>query len=408
MLCQFTVKNYKSFKESATLDFEAANIDNDDKILVDADNSKFLPLAVIYGPNGGGKSNILDALFCLASKVMSPLCAICNENNCSAKYTKSMPIIPFKLDEDSINAATEFELYFRTSSAEYQYRIHFKNEKVIYESLFKINIGENKKINIFTRDINSKESLYLSNDLNKISVQAVSDTLPWLSYFSITNNKIPVIEDVISWFHKLNFIDYSNPFADSQILIVNGKMKDIELKMLKEMDIDIEDYKLEQFDNNNNKKFTTYHIVNGIKTEFDINEESGGTVKLLTLMPLLVNSILEGEILVVDELDAKLHPKLLQYIIELFSHKKSNKHNAQLIFTSHDISTMTPQIFRRDEIWFAAKNYEQSSSLYSLVEIKKENGAKPRNDEKYGKQYLEGRYGADPYLKRILNWEEEQ
>ncbi len=109
--------------------------------------------------------------------------------------------------------------------------------------------------------------------------------------------------------------------------------------------------------------------------------------------------------MVADELDAKLHPKLLRYIIELFTNPKVNKHGAQLLLTSHDMTTMIPAVYRRDEIWFCALNSSNASTIYSLIAFKKENGKSPRKDESYGKQYIEGRYGADPYLRRILDWE---
>lgn len=111
--------------------------------------------------------------------------------------------------------------------------------------------------------------------------------------------------------------------------------------------------------------------------------------------------------MVIDEMDAKLHPKLIRYIIELFSNSKSNPYQAQLIFTSHDLSTMKKEVFRRDEIWFVAKDKEQSSKLYSLVEFKDQDGNSVRKDATFDKQYLEGRYGADPYLQCCLNWEAE-
>ena len=79
-----------------------------------------------------------------------------------------------------------------------------------------------------------------------------------------------------------------------------------------------------------------------------------------------------------------------------------NKHGAQLIFTSHDLSTMNNEVFRRDEIWFVAKGNNQNSKLYSLVEFKTGNGEVVRKDAKYDKQYLEGKYGADPYLKNVV------
>lgn len=81
-----------------------------------------------------------------------------------------------------------------------------------------------------------------------------------------------------------------------------------------------------------------------------------------------------------------------------------NRHGAQLIFTSHDLSTMNSEVFRRDEIWFVAKGNNQNSNLYSLVEFKTGNGEIVRKDAKYDKQYLEGKYGADPYLRKIIDW----
>lgn len=105
-------------------------------------------------------------------------------------------------------------------------------------------------------------------------------------------------------------------------------------------------------------------------------------------------------------LDAKLHPKLLRYIISLFTNREINKKGAQLVFTSHDMSTMKNDVFRRDEIWFAALDDNHSSELYSLYEIRKEDGKRINHTAAYDKQYLEGRYGADPYLRTMLDWEE--
>ena len=110
--------------------------------------------------------------------------------------------------------------------------------------------------------------------------------------------------------------------------------------------------------------------------------------------------------LIIDELDAKLHPLLLRHLIMLFNNLEINRKNAQLIFTSHDLSTMNSELFRRDEIWFVAKGKNQNSQLYSLVEFKNEKGESIRKDAKFDKQYLEGKYGADPYLKKIIDWGE--
>ena len=104
-----------------------------------------------------------------------------------------------------------------------------------------------------------------------------------------------------------------------------------------------------------------------------------------------------------DELDAKLHPKLLRYIVSLFKNPKLNTKGAQLLFTSHDLTTMKNSVFRRDEIWFAALNKEHSSEIYSLYELRQEDNTRVKSTAAYDKQYLEGRYGADPYLSNMLN-----
>ena len=111
-----------------------------------------------------------------------------------------------------------------------------------------------------------------------------------------------------------------------------------------------------------------------------------------------------GGLVVVDELDAKLHPKLLRYLILLFKDPEINKAGAQLVFSSQDVSTMRNDVFRRDEIWFAARDEGEASHLWSLSDLHEPNGNPVNKNAAYDKQYLAGRYGADPYLARIEEW----
>ena len=136
-------------------------------------------------------------------------------------------------------------------------------------------------------------------------------------------------------------------------------------------------------------------------------EESKGTRKLFALLPRIIVSLMNGNLTVIDEMDAKLHPRLIKYIINMYKDKSINSKGAQLIISSQDLTTMTKDMLRRDEILFASKNKDDSSELYSLYEIRDTNGDHIRTTVAYNKQYMEGRYGADPYLKRILNWEVE-
>ena len=146
------------------------------------------------------------------------------------------------------------------------------------------------------------------------------------------------------------------------------------------------------------------HTVNGQKYKLNIMQESNGTQKLFNVLPLVIIALSEGRLLVFDELDAKLHPKLLKFIIMLFKNPEINTQNAQLLFTSHDISTMKSSVFRTDEIWFACKPDDESSDLYSLYEMRDESGNHIQPSAAFDKQYLEGKYGADPYLRRIIDW----
>ena len=410
MLCQFSVKNYKSFKDEATLDFQATNItDHENEIIVDNnDGAKYLPLASIYGPNGSGKSNVLSALNSLLVKIMRPICAACDKNDCSEKNKKKPNIVPFRFDIISINEPTEFEIFFRSKKAEYKYVLHVKEDIVIYESLSKLNFNSSKEIKLFYKDTNLSKQIWLNKTYFKnINVSGISESLPILSYLGITNKDIDVIKDVLRWLEGgIETVNYGNPYTEARILLIKGNFKkEMLIKMLKEADIDIDGYRTEEKDEE--IKVFTKHIVDDYEQELSLADESNGTVKLFALLPMIIDSIKRGTTLVVDELDAKLHPKLLEYIIELYRNPSKNKKGAQLVFTSHDLMTMTAELFRRDEIWFVAKNNEQASKLYSLVEFKKENGKAPRKDEKYGKQYLEGRYGADPYFKRMINWEDQ-
>ena len=238
----------------------------------------------------------------------------------------------------------------------------------------------------------------------KIS-EEISEGLPLLSYLGITYKKNEVISDVIEWFEEsIDFLNYGSPRQELRTAIAKtDEVKKLVLDMIREMDLDIEDFRVEEKEENRIEVYTK-HTVNEYSTELTLAEESSGTKKLFGLLPFIARSLVLGKTLMIDELDAKIHPVLLRYIIMLFNNMEVNKKGAQLIFTSHDLSTMNNDIFRRDEIWFVAKGRDQNSKLYSLVEFKNSKGKSVRMDAKYDKQYLEGKYGADPYLKKIIDW----
>ena len=403
MLCQFTVKNFKSIRDEVTFDMQAAAIsEHEDRIIKDNDDELYLPVSAIYGPNGGGKSNVLEALNSLVTKVLRPLYATSNNEEIAIKMKKFV-IESFAFDEKTINEPTEFELFFRTSLAEYRYELIVKKDVIEYERLDRIKLETGRKSALFERN---EDEIILKGAFAALKTSdELSDTLPLLSYLGIAYSKNEVVKDVIDWFYEgISFLNYGNPIQELQMAISKSEdIKKLMLQMFQEMDLDIVNFRVEEKENDRIEVFTK-HIVDKYEAELNLSDESSGTKKLFGLLPFIAKSLLRGTTLVIDELDAKIHPVLLKYLIMTFSNMEKNKKGAQLIFTSHDLSTMNSEVFRRDEIWFVAKGNHQNSKLYSLVEFKNEKGESVRKDAKFDKQYLEGKYGADPYLRKIIDW----
>lgn len=403
MLCQFTVKNFKSIRDEVTFDMQAAAIsEHEDRIIKDADGELYLPVSAVYGPNGGGKSNVLEALHSLVTKVLRPLYATSNNEEIAMKM-KKLVIEPFAFEEGTRNEPTEFELFFRTTMAEYRYELTVKKEVIEYERLDRIKLETGRKSALFERD---EDEITLKGAFARLKTSdELSDTLPLLSYLGITYSKNEVVQDVLDWFdEEIDFLNYGNPMQELRVAISKSEdVKRLMLQMIQEMDLDIVDFRVEEKENDRIEVFTK-HVVDEYEAELNLFDESSGTKKLFGLLPFIAKSLLRGTTLVIDELDAKIHPVLLKYLIMTFSNMEKNKKGAQLIFTSHDLSTMNSEVFRRDEIWFVAKGNRQNSKLYSLVEFKNKKGESVRKDAKFDKQYLEGKYGADPYLRKIIDW----
>ncbi len=403
MLCQFTVRNYKSIRDEMTFDMQAAAIsEHEDHVINDKDGGSFLPISAIYGPNGGGKSNVLEAMHMLASKVLRPLYATGDREE-RLFLQKRLLIEPFAFSKETKSRPTEFEIFFRTENAEYRYKLHVMKDVVHYESLDRVKLDTGRRSALFERDT---EEISLKGVFSKLKASKdMSATLPLLSYLGITYKKNEVVKDVLEWFeYGIGFLNYGDPIEELRMAVSSSEdVKQLMLGMIQEMDLDIVDFRVVE-DENDRIDVYTKHLVDGYEAELNLMEESSGTKKLFGLMPFIAGCLLKGTVLVIDELDAKIHPILLRHIIKMFNDMCINKKKAQLIFTSHDLSTMNNEVFRRDEIWFVAKGNAQNSKLYSLVEFKNEKGGTVRKDAKFDKQYLEGKYGADPYLKKIIDW----
>lgn len=396
MLCQFSFENFKSYKGETTLDFQAAVLPEFKETLIQEKNATdLLPVSVVYGPNGGRKTNLLQALSCVISTVVKPVNEL-QKNRQTFILQQNIEATPFLFDEVSRNEPIEFRMFFRIKTNEYCYYIALKDNEVISESLYRKAVTGKKTALIFERET---PNIKLGYTLNKKSINtSVNPKMPYLSFLAI-NYDIPVISEVIRWFESCIIRSYANPMVEHQIMLTeNTPYKEQFIHTLNDMDIDIMDYR---YDENTHQLFMKRNL-GCHEYELPFSEESDGTRKLIAALPVILLALREGRIMIIDELDAKLHPKLLRYVISLFKNKEINKFGAQLLFTSHDMYTLKNTVFRRDEIWFAAENSDHESEIYSLHEIRGEDSARIKNTAAYDKQYLEGRYGADPYLSNML------
>ena len=396
MLCQFSFKNFKSYKEETTFDFQATSIPEfSDSLIVGNKEDALLPVGVVYGPNGGGKTNLLLALSCLISTVVNPIYEL-EKTREEVIIQQKVSAVPFGFDEMSREMPKEFEVFFRQGKKEYRYNLSICKDEVVEEALYWKTIGGKRPGMIFDRE---GAEITLGASINKASInRSVNPKMPYLSFLAI-NYDIPIITDVQKWFESCIVRNYANPIADRQIMLSDDEIyRQRIIRALNDVDIDMTGYR---YDKENNELYTQ-RTIEGKIYELKFSDESDGTKKMIAALPVILLALQEGRLVIIDELDAKLHPKLLRYVISLFKNTNINKKGAQLLFTSHDMTTMKNTVFRRDEIWFAAENAKHESEIYSLYEIRRENNERVNNTAAYDKQYLEGRYGADPYLTNML------
>lgn len=406
MICQFSFSNYKSYRKETTFDFQAAAIpefaeslltckaeNKDNKIVT---GSVLLPVGVVYGPNGGGKSNLLRALSFLITTVVKPINDL-QKTRRSIIIQQVVDYEPFMLDDESRKEPSVFEIFFCQGKNEYNYQLALLNGEIVSEYLYWRAIGGKRTGTVFERE---SSVITLGPSVSKSGINtSVNPKMPYLSFLAI-NYDIPVIAEVQSWFESCIIRDYSNPAVDRVVMISqNDDVKTKIIQALNDMGIDLSGYRFDD----DEKELYTQRMVKGKEYELRFADESDGTKKLIAALPVLILALQEGRLVIIDELDAKLHPKLLRYIISMFRNSKLNIHGAQLLYTSHDVTTMKNTVFRRDEIWFAAENAEHESEIYSLYDIRREDNERVNSTAAFDKQYMEGRYGADPYLTNMLS-----
>lgn len=409
MLVQFNFKNFKSFRNEATLDMTATSIKEHPYNLVETKpGNSYLKVAAIYGANASGKSNVIEAFSFMQYFVVNSLVL----ENVENKHSKRIiPVKGFAFDSISSGEPSEFEVFFINNDMEYQYGFIVDKEKVHQEWLYCKKVRGRKFDILFERFCNNVECGKKMNDAEKFK-DSVEDKTLFLTLTAKTKVKISKI--VFQWFMNNSAVDFGDVVFESLIargispeILENEVYKNNIENFLVAIDTGIKGIRVEKINESKNEdggegyKVFSKHQIKGSNeyVEIPFDQESSGTQKMFCLFDFFWEVMKNGSVLFIDELNAKLHPFLVRYIINMFHDPSFNKNNAQLVYTTHDTFTLTKDIFRRDEIWFVEKDEEGVSDLYSLVEYKLEDDSKVRNDATYYKDYLSGRYGAVPLLK---------
>lgn len=406
MLIRFSFKNFKSFKNENCLDMEATSLKEHEYNIVKTENGDYLKIAAIYGANASGKTNVLQAFSYMKKKVLVSDDSRIN-NNLSEEN-----IFTFMINNEPISLEVEI---LAENNKIYKYGFEVLNNAIISEWLYEKRV--NKFYEIFDRTNNNIE---VKDNKNKLlGLANVDEKTLFLNIFAKIDKNNEDFNSVYNWFIDANYLDLGDPNFENVLnnrislkIIEDKKYKEELLKFIKTFDatidsINISPNSLEELKNTNGvvKVELVHNGEDGNKKALPLVLESNGTMKMFHLFDFLMDTLRNGRVLFVDELDAKLHPLLTRYIINLFHNSEKNIGNGQLIYSTHDTVNLNKETFRRDEIWFVEKDKNGVSELYSLSDyiIEDENGnaKKVRNDATYNKDYLTGRYGAIPVLEEF-------
>ena len=429
MLIEFKFSNYRSFRDEACLSMEPMGLSKMKECLLPCKTGSLLPSAAIFGKNGGGKTNVIRA-FWLGIKF------ICNAQR-TQHETASVPVQPFLLDNTAQKEPTSFEFTYILDGIKYVYGFAATGTEIVKEYLYHWPKGQTALV--FSREY--QEFTFRAGPSKKKRELISEAVAPNQLYFSVacTMNEQTCMA-AMRWFRE--YVLFSRDYTDlSDQLIENSgnpnmlqairqyaveadlgiqdmkfEIKSTELTAADQLPSDLpEDVKaaLERFmqtlaeaPNESERKLqmgemnvTSLHY--GLDSEgreqlysLPLSVESDGTRQLMALAPAIEYVLDCGGVLVVDELENRMHPLLMQLIVSKFQSPRSNPNHGQLIFTTHNTELLDADLIRKDQVYFVDKDSKSgSSSLYSISELS------TATNENIRKGYLLGKYGATPNIE---------
>ena len=428
MLIEFSVGNYKSFKEVVAFSMVAANLSSKNKDLDRNNIFRYkksiclLKSAAIYGANASGKSNFIKALGLMRNFVIN--------SSKESQATEKINVENYRLSTKTEGVPSFFEIIFSSNEVRYRYGFEIDKNQIHSEWLYRT---KEREINLFLRNKNIISPKSVFKEGKGLESKTRNNAL-FLSVCAQFNGELST--EILKWFRNIGIISGINDFFYRPFTVnrlEDSDFKDKILTFIREFDFGISALNIKHSSltedslpkgipgplakffveqGSNKTSIQTTHKKydqdnNYIKNEvFDLDEnESDGTQKAFSFSGPLLDVLQNGKILIVDELDARFHPIITHSIVQMFHNKDTNPNNAQLIFATHDTNLLDNKFFRRDQIWFTEKNRIGATDLYSLVDFK------VRNDASFEKDYISGKYGGIPFiggLKRLGVEENEQ
>ena len=423
MIEEFSFGNFRSFKDIQTLNMAAAKIKSKNteldqiNVFPVSNDLSLLKAKAIYGANASGKSNVIKALVSFIRIIKD-----------SVKEERALGLMDsFQLSTETENKPTFFQLIFRIDKTRYRYGFEVDDKSIKSEWLFATPNKREQPLfirdNNLIADINQthfEEGVMYQKLFENSDAPIFTDTSLFLTHLASTGfGKLSKqIVKTISSISIISGLGDRGMYGVASESLNDSVKKKFILNFLKSADIGINDLDTVEFANINSQdnlendakedfKTTTFIVSSRTKYNVELKsegkrdflfsmQESEGTKKMFELSPFIYKSLKEGTPLVIDEFDSRFHPLLTKKIVELYN-SVENK-NAQLIFITHDTNLLSSDLLRRDQIDFVEKDKYGASHLYTLIEIK---GI--RNDASFEKDYIQGKYGAVPFLGDFTN-----
>jgi hypothetical protein len=413
VLIWFRLANHRSVRDEQVLSFEPGNVDGGGERVRDAGGLRLLPSIAIYGPNASGKSNVLDGLAFMRHTVVFSHRLFSPEGG--------VPRKPFAWGDKAAEPSL-FEIALNVHGVRYEYGFCADDQRFTEEWLYAYpsarkqtwfereggNIkfgehlhGENRTIEKLTRP----NSLFLSAAAQNQHVQLA----PVFRGFSAIRTHglrpsfdgiytLPLRRAFTRWWAGRS-LETVGELTDSEGLDGQDTGKARFRDLLRAADFDIVDVEV-LGDSKQGHRVMVKHRSERDDAWLPLEQESHGTQQVFALAPAALDALATGSPLLVDELERSLHPLLSLKLVEAFNDPKQNPHNAQLLFTTHDTtllgSLLGSEPLRRDQVWLTEKDSEGATRLYPLTDFK------PRKEENLERGYLQGRYGAIPFLEPLI------